>query len=39
MTTDLLSLSSLSPGRDLDAYVQTVSAFPILSPEDEKVLR
>jgi RNA polymerase sigma-32 factor len=38
MTTDLLSLSSLSPGRDLDAYVQTVSAFPILSPEDEKAL-
>lgn len=38
MTADLLSLSSLSPGRDLDAYVQTVSAFPILSAEDEKVL-
>jgi RNA polymerase sigma-32 factor len=38
MTTDLLSLSSLSPGRDLDGYVQTVSAFPILSPEDEKAL-
>ena len=38
MTTDLLSLSSLSPGRDLDAYVQTVSALPILSPEDEKSL-
>jgi RNA polymerase sigma-32 factor len=38
MTTDLLSLSSLSPGRDLDAYVQTVSAFPILTPEDEKAL-
>jgi RNA polymerase sigma-32 factor len=38
MTTDLLSLSSLSPGRDLDAYMQTVSTFPILSPEDEKAL-
>ena len=38
MTTDLLSLSSLSPGRDLDAYVQTVSGFPILSAEDEKAL-
>jgi len=38
MTTDLLSLSSLSPGRDLDSYTHTVSAFPILSPEDEKVL-
>ena len=38
MTTDLLSLSSLSPGRDLDAYMQTVSAFPILTPEAEKQL-
>ena len=38
MTTNLLSLSSLSPGRDLDAYMQTVSAFPILSAEAEKDL-
>jgi RNA polymerase sigma-32 factor len=38
MTTDLLSLNSLSPGGDLNAYMQTVSAFPILSPEDEKAL-
>ncbi len=38
MTTDLLSLSSLSPGGDLNAYMQTVSAFPILSPEDERAL-
>ncbi len=38
MTTDLLSLSSLSPGRDLDAYMQTVSGFPILTPEAEKQL-
>ena len=38
MTTNLLSLNSLSPGRDLDAYVQTVSAFPILSAEAEKDL-
>ncbi|MBH80966.1 MAG: RNA polymerase sigma factor RpoH [Gammaproteobacteria bacterium] len=38
MTTNVLSLSSLSPGRDLDAYMQTVSAFPILTPEAEKEL-
>jgi RNA polymerase sigma-32 factor len=38
MTTSLLSMHSLSPGRDLDAYVQTVNSFPILTPEDEKEL-
>lgn len=38
MTTDVLALHSLSPGRDLNAYVQTISAFPVLTPEQEKVL-
>ncbi|TDJ23691.1 MAG: RNA polymerase sigma factor RpoH [Gammaproteobacteria bacterium] len=38
MTTSLLSMDSLSPGRDLDGYVRTVSAFPILSADDEKAL-
>jgi len=38
MTTSLLPLSSLSPGRDLDAYLQTLSNFPVLSAEEEKVL-
>ena len=38
MTTNLLALQSLSPGRDLNAYVQTVSGFPILSVEEEKAL-
>jgi len=38
MTTNLLSLNSLSPGRDLDSYVRTVSAIPVLSVEEEKVL-
>ena len=38
MTTSLLPLSSLSPGRDLDAYLQTLSHFPVLSPEQEKEL-
>ncbi|MCZ6854193.1 MAG: RNA polymerase sigma factor RpoH [Gammaproteobacteria bacterium] len=38
MTTSLLPLSSLSPGRDLDAYLQTLSNFPVLSAEEEKAL-
>jgi RNA polymerase sigma-32 factor len=38
MTSNLLALNSLSPGRDLNGYVQTVSAFPILSVEEEKAL-
>ena len=38
MTTDVLALHTLAPGKDLDAYMQTISAFPVLSPEDEKAL-
>ncbi|MEM8766814.1 MAG: RNA polymerase sigma factor RpoH [Pseudomonadota bacterium] len=38
MTTDVLALNALAPGRDLDAYVQTISAFPVLTPEEEKAL-
>ena len=38
MSTNLLSMSSLSPGRNLASYVQTVSAFPILTAEKEKAL-
>ena len=38
MSSNVLSLQSLSPGADLDSYVQTISAFPILSPEEEKAL-
>ena len=38
MATDLMTLPSLAPGRDIDAYLNTISAFPILSAEDEKVL-
>lgn len=37
-TGQLLSLGSLAPGRDLDAYVQTVNAIPILTAEEEKTL-
>jgi RNA polymerase sigma-32 factor len=38
MTTSLLALSNLAPGRDLDSYVRTVSTFPILSAEEEHAL-
>ena len=38
MTTNLLSLNSLSPGRDLDSYMRTVSAIPVLSADEEKAL-
>ena len=38
MTANVLSLDSLSPGRDLDAYIQTVNAFPVLGPEEERGL-
>ena len=38
MGTEVLSLNNLSPGRDLDAYTQTVGTFPILTPEKEKAL-
>ena len=38
MTANVLSLDSLSPGRDLDTYIQTVNAFPVLTPEEERKL-
>ncbi len=38
MTTDVLALNALAPGKDLNAYVQTISAFPVLTPEQEKAL-
>jgi len=38
MTNQLLALGNLAPGRDLDAYVHTVSAFPILTADEEKAL-
>lgn len=38
MTTAVLSLQDLSPGHDLDGYINRVRSFPILSPEEEKVL-
>jgi RNA polymerase sigma-32 factor len=38
MTSQLLALGNLAPGRDLDAYVHTINAFPILSADEEKAL-
>ena len=38
MSAEILSLQNLSPGRDLDAYIQTVNAFGVLSPEEERAL-
>ena len=38
MSNNVLAVGSLSPGRDLDGYVQTISAFPVLSQEEEKLL-
>ena len=37
-STNVLALDALAPGKDLDAYVQTISAFPVLSAEEEKAL-
>ena len=38
MSTHVLSLASLSPGRDLEAYIQTINAFSVLTPEQEREL-
>ncbi|NOX49382.1 MAG: RNA polymerase sigma factor RpoH [Gammaproteobacteria bacterium] len=37
-TTNLMALPSLAPGRDLDAYLNTISGLQILSVEDEQAL-
>ena len=38
MTTNIMAMPSIAPGRDLDAYLRTISQFPILKPEAEKIL-
>ncbi|RDE18990.1 RNA polymerase sigma factor RpoH [Motiliproteus coralliicola] len=38
MGTSLQPMDLMSPGRNLDAYISTVSAIPILSPEEERSL-
>ena len=38
MSSNVMALNSLAPGRDLDAYLNTISAFPVLTPEEERAL-
>jgi len=38
MASEILSLNALSPGRDLDAYINTVSVIPVLTADEEKAL-
>ena len=38
MGSDILALNALSPGRDLDAYMNTVGAIPVLTADEEKAL-
>ncbi|MDA1073194.1 MAG: RNA polymerase sigma factor RpoH [Proteobacteria bacterium] len=38
MSTQVMNLSALAPGKDLDAYVNTVRSFPVLSAEQERDL-
>jgi RNA polymerase sigma-32 factor len=38
MTTEVMKLTSMAPGADLDAYLRTISQFPILTPEEERSL-
>ena len=38
MSTNVLSLASLSPGRDLETYIHTINAFPVLTAEEEREL-
>ena len=38
MAASLMNLPGLSPGRDLESYVQTVGAFPLLTVEAEQEL-
>ena len=38
MTTAVLALQDLSPGHDLDGYINRVRSFPILNADEEKEL-
>ena len=38
MTTNIMTMPSIAPGRDLDAYLNTISAFPVFTAEEEKAL-
>ena len=36
MSTNLLPVQAMVPGANINAYLQAVSAFPILSQEEEQ---
>lgn len=38
MSTSVMTLPNLAPGRDIDSYMSAISAFPVLSAEQEKEL-
>lgn len=38
MTKELIPIDALSPGGNLDAYIQAVNSIPVLEPEREKEL-
>lgn len=38
MSTSLQAVNNISPGQNLDAYMQTVTAIPVLSVEEERAL-
>jgi RNA polymerase sigma-32 factor len=38
MTHKIVALANLSPGKDIEAYLHTISSFPLLSPEEEVAL-
>lgn len=38
MKKELLPINALSPGANLDAYIQAVNSIPVLTPEQEKDL-
>ena len=38
MGANVLSIASLSPGRDLEAYIHTINAFPVLTRDEERAL-
>ncbi|MEM7219973.1 MAG: RNA polymerase sigma factor RpoH [Pseudomonadota bacterium] len=38
MSTQVMAVHALSPGRDLDGYISTVRGIPVLSAEEERAL-
>ena len=38
MSTSVISMGHLTPGGDLNAYINTISAYPIISAEEERKL-